>query len=90
MHVDAVNILDLNSVNDSTITNLNLYSRQAQITRVFKFDVAAGQNKVVISGLPNVLDHGSLRYTVFIRTNARISPSFLPEWKAKALPRFMV
>ena len=62
MDVDTVNILNLNSVKDSTITNINLYSLQAQITRLFKFDVVAGQNKVVISGLPNVLDHDSLRY----------------------------
>ncbi|KAF8813462.1 hypothetical protein BYT27DRAFT_7158363 [Phlegmacium glaucopus] len=64
MHVDtvnAVNTLNLNSVNDSTIINVNLYSRQAEITRVFKFDVAAGKTNVVISGLPNVLDHESLR-----------------------------
>jgi hypothetical protein len=62
MDVDTVNILNLNSVKDSTITNINLYSLQAQITRLFQFDVVAGQNKVVISGLPNVLDHDSLRY----------------------------
>ena len=62
MDVDSVNTLSLSSLQDSTITNVNLYATRAQITRVYKINLSAGQNKVTITSLPNVVDHESLRY----------------------------
>ena len=62
MDVDPVNTLSLSSLQDSTITNVNLYATRAQITRVYKTDVSTGQSKVTITSLPNVVDHESLRY----------------------------
>ncbi|KAG6876035.1 hypothetical protein C0993_006036 [Termitomyces sp. T159_Od127] len=67
-HTDAqppsfqpVNSIELVSTEDSNITNVSVYSGRAEITRVFKFKVKTGQNQVTINGLPNVLDHDSLR-----------------------------
>ncbi|RDB30473.1 Protein F37C4.5 [Hypsizygus marmoreus] len=53
---DGFNIVNLVSVESSRITKISLYTRRAEITRVFSFNVKAGQNQVVISGLPSVLD----------------------------------
>ncbi|KAF8920851.1 hypothetical protein CPB85DRAFT_1372857 [Mucidula mucida] len=43
------------------ITKVKLYTRCAEIVRVCKFKVDAGQNQVHLLGLPNVLDSESLR-----------------------------
>ncbi|KAJ7754602.1 hypothetical protein B0H16DRAFT_1542928 [Mycena metata] len=53
--------IELQSVTDSTITAVSLYSTRAEVTRLFKFTVQTGQNQVNISGLPNVLDEQSLK-----------------------------
>ncbi|KAJ6474414.1 hypothetical protein C8R47DRAFT_1221132 [Mycena vitilis] len=53
--------IELQSVADSKIINVSLYSSRAEITRLFKFSVKIGQNQVNISGLPNVLEAESLR-----------------------------
>lgn len=58
---EASHTIDLVSVNDSKIVNVSLYSGRAEITRLYKFPVKTGQNQVVISGLPNVLDPESLK-----------------------------
>jgi hypothetical protein len=49
------------SADHSKIIHVSLYSGRAEITRLYKFSVAAGQNQVNITGLPNVLDQDSLR-----------------------------
>ncbi|KAF7367401.1 hypothetical protein MSAN_00802700 [Mycena sanguinolenta] len=53
--------IELNSVTDSKIIAVSLYSTRAEITRLFKFEVKTGQNQVHIAGLPNVLETESLR-----------------------------
>ncbi|KAJ7038001.1 hypothetical protein C8F04DRAFT_388256 [Mycena alexandri] len=53
--------IELQSVADSTITAVSLYSTRAEVTRLFKFTVQTGQNQVNISGLPNVLEAESLK-----------------------------
>ncbi|KAJ7239018.1 hypothetical protein B0H12DRAFT_1136594 [Mycena haematopus] len=53
--------IELKSVTDSKIIAVSLYSTRAEITRLFKFEVKAGQNQVTIAGLPNVLETESLR-----------------------------
>ena len=58
----VVNVIDLVSAKDSKITNVSLYSGRAEITRLYKFAVKAGQNQVRLSGLPSILDQNSLRY----------------------------
>jgi hypothetical protein len=60
----VVNVIDLVSAKDSKITNVSLYSGRAEITRLYKFGVKAGQNQVRLSGLPSVLDQNSLRYVL--------------------------
>ena len=55
-------VVELTSVDASKIINVSLYSGRAEITRLYKFAVRLGQNQVVVNGLPNVLDHQSLRY----------------------------
>ncbi|KDR77513.1 hypothetical protein GALMADRAFT_65991 [Galerina marginata CBS 339.88] len=57
----AANVVELTSVNDSKITNVSLYTGLAEVTRVCSPKLKAGDNKVVISGLPNVLLPESLR-----------------------------
>lgn len=54
--------IELESVQDSKITNVAVYSGRAEITRSFKVDLKVGQNQVHISGLPAVMDRDSLRY----------------------------
>ncbi|KAJ7037477.1 hypothetical protein C8F04DRAFT_952804 [Mycena alexandri] len=53
--------IDLQSLTDSKIVAVSLYSTRAEITRLFKFAVKTGQNQVQIAGLPNVLETESLR-----------------------------
>lgn len=54
--------IELQSVADSKIIGVSLYSSRAEITRLYKFSVKTGQNQVNISGLPNVLEAESLRW----------------------------
>ncbi|KAL0946220.1 hypothetical protein HGRIS_012479 [Hohenbuehelia grisea] len=56
-----VHTVELVSVESSKITSVSLYSGRAEITRTYTLNVPTGQNQVKISGLPNVLDHSSLR-----------------------------
>lgn len=56
-----VNVIELDSVTNSTITGVSVYSSRAEIKRLFKFNIATGQNQLNISGLPKVLDQDSLR-----------------------------
>lgn len=58
---EPLNIVDLVSVNDSTIVNVSVYSGRAEITRLFRFTAKTGQNQINIRGLPVVLDQQSLR-----------------------------
>ncbi|KAF5371232.1 hypothetical protein D9758_004293 [Tetrapyrgos nigripes] len=53
--------IQLDSLSASTIRNVTLYPARAEVTRVFKFAVNAGQTKVQIDGLPTVMDRESLR-----------------------------
>ena len=55
------NVVELASITDTKITNVSLYNGLAEITRVCTPQLKAGDNKVVISGLPNVLLQESLR-----------------------------
>ena len=56
-----VNVIELDSVTDSTITGVSVYSGRAEVTRLFKLNIKTGQNQLSISGLPKVLDQESLR-----------------------------
>jgi hypothetical protein len=58
---DPPNVIELSSVDASKIINVSLYSGRAEITRLYKFAVRTGQNQVIINGLPDALDHESLR-----------------------------
>ena len=55
------NVVELASIADSKITNVSLYNGLAEITRVCTPQLKEGDNKVIISGLPNVLLQESLR-----------------------------
>ncbi|KAF8877367.1 hypothetical protein BD779DRAFT_1475255 [Infundibulicybe gibba] len=58
---DPVNVVEINSITDGKIINVNLYSGRAEITRLYKVNARTGQNKFKITGLPDVLDHDSVR-----------------------------
>ena len=47
-------VVDLKSAVDGKIQHVSLYSNQAEITRSYTFDVAAGLNQVNIYGLPSL------------------------------------
>jgi len=51
----------LDTATDSKISNINLYSSRAEISRIYKFSVAQGANQLVISNLPDVLQNETLR-----------------------------
>ncbi|KAJ7149159.1 hypothetical protein C8R43DRAFT_504406 [Mycena crocata] len=53
--------IELQSLQDSKIVGISLYSTRAEITRLYKFAVKTGQNQVTISGLPDSLESESLR-----------------------------
>ncbi|KDQ11504.1 hypothetical protein BOTBODRAFT_35378 [Botryobasidium botryosum FD-172 SS1] len=55
------NIIRLVSADVSTIASVSLYGSRAEITRVAKFDLQAGQNRVTITGLPGVMVEKTLR-----------------------------
>lgn len=55
------NVVELTSIIDSKITNVSLYNGLAEITRVGTPQLKEGDNKVIISGLPNALLQESLR-----------------------------
>lgn len=59
-----INVVELSSENDSKITNVSLYAGLAEVTRACKAALKEGDNKVIISGLPNVLVHESLRWVL--------------------------
>ena len=60
--------IQLDAADDSKIIGVSVYTGRAEITRLFRFTVQTGQNQVIINGLPNVLEHDSLRL-VFLRQN---------------------
>ncbi|KAJ2922103.1 hypothetical protein H1R20_g14982, partial [Candolleomyces eurysporus] len=58
----VVNEVKLDSLTQSKIVNVSLYSNRAEVSRAYtKFKVAPGQNQVVLSSLPNLLDRTSIR-----------------------------
>jgi hypothetical protein len=61
-----INVVGLASLTDSKITNVSLYNGLAEVTRVFTPQLKEGDNKVIISGLPNVLLQESLRCVVVL------------------------
>jgi len=86
------NVVELASITDSTITNVSLYNGLAEITRVCTPQLKAGDNKVVISGLPNVLLQESLRCVVPFLTQPFLGSNFIShaaESRAMVLAPFM-
>lgn len=61
-----IHALSLDSTRDGTITHVNLYQDTAHVTRSYTVNVPAGQTKLTISSLPNVMDHDSLRYVLML------------------------
>ncbi|KAF8148202.1 hypothetical protein B0H34DRAFT_833314 [Crassisporium funariophilum] len=59
--VESNNAMILVSSEGSKITAVSLYSGRAEVTRLFKFDIKAGQNQILIKGLPRTLLENSLR-----------------------------
>ncbi|KAJ2920688.1 hypothetical protein H1R20_g16407, partial [Candolleomyces eurysporus] len=58
----VVNEVKFDSLTQSKIVNVSLYSNRAEVSRAYtKFKVAPGQNQVVLSSLPNLLDRTSIR-----------------------------
>jgi hypothetical protein len=83
----SVNVIQLDSVADSTITGVSVYSKRAEITRLFKFNIKTGQNQLNISGLPGVLDRESLRCVVNLQSSLNVhilEPVFRVEGRGSA------
>jgi len=57
----TINIVELSSLNASKISNINLHTGLAEVTRICKAQLKGGDNKVALSGLPNTMVHESLR-----------------------------
>ena len=53
--------MELDAVEDSTITGVSVYPHKAEITRTFALNVATGQNQLNISGLPGMVDNNLIR-----------------------------
>lgn len=57
--------IELDTVRDSKIVQINLYSNLAEVTRSFKIAIQAGQNNLQIGGLSNVIDKDTVRCVRF-------------------------
>jgi len=57
----TTNIVELSSLNASKISNISVHTGLAEVTRICKAQLKGGDNKVVLSGLSNVMVHESLR-----------------------------
>ncbi|KDQ13209.1 hypothetical protein BOTBODRAFT_188728 [Botryobasidium botryosum FD-172 SS1] len=55
------NVVQLVSADVSTITGVSLYGSRAEITRIAKIDLEAGQNRITITGLPSAMLEETLR-----------------------------
>ncbi|KAJ2925288.1 hypothetical protein H1R20_g11833, partial [Candolleomyces eurysporus] len=62
--------IKIDSQTDSKIISVHLYGRRAEVSRIYKLNLATGQTAVTITGLPNGLDERSIR--VHGRGNATI------------------
>lgn len=77
--LDTTNVVQVASIQESRITHVSLYSGLAEITRVYKVKLKAGDNKVVISELPNKLVQDSVR-SVFCHEMYTASSDFENNW----------
>ncbi|KAF9532456.1 hypothetical protein CPB83DRAFT_759238 [Crepidotus variabilis] len=57
----TISQIELQITSDSTISNISLYSGEAEITRVLKFPINSGLNKATIYGLSPSLRQDTLR-----------------------------
>ncbi|KDQ13207.1 hypothetical protein BOTBODRAFT_175812 [Botryobasidium botryosum FD-172 SS1] len=55
------NVVQLVSADISTIAGVSLYGSRAEITRIAKIDLEAGQNRITITGLPSAMLEETLR-----------------------------
>lgn len=55
------NAISLDSLTDSKLLHVSLYTGRAELQRQFKFTVQPGQNQLCITGLPKVIEPESLR-----------------------------
>jgi len=57
-----VHVIELDSIDKSTISSVSLYSNKAEITRAFTLgSIKKGHTQLIISRLPKVIDKNSLR-----------------------------
>ncbi|KAF9051995.1 hypothetical protein BJ165DRAFT_1413836 [Panaeolus papilionaceus] len=70
------NVIELDSIMDSKIIGVSVYSARAEITCLFTFDVKAGQNQLEVRNLPCQLDQDSFSdialITVWFNNNDRV------------------
>ncbi|PPQ75228.1 hypothetical protein CVT24_007655 [Panaeolus cyanescens] len=59
--VEPPHAIELDSIKDSKIISVSVYSARAEITRLFKFNVKTGQNQLHVRNLPQALDQDSFR-----------------------------
>lgn len=69
--------LSVNAQLDSKIEDLSLYLNHAQLTRIFRVKIVAGQNKVCVRSLPNVVDGESIRYHQLTNSSTPILIQYL-------------
>ncbi|KAF8648966.1 hypothetical protein AX16_006080 [Volvariella volvacea WC 439] len=58
----GTNTITLTASGHSSISNINLYTNRAEVTRAFRFEIEPGQNAVKITGLPSLADENTVRY----------------------------
>lgn len=44
------------------ISGVSVYADRAEVWRSYRFNIAAGQNRAIVHGLPYTLDESSVRY----------------------------
>ncbi|TFK24426.1 hypothetical protein FA15DRAFT_655968 [Coprinopsis marcescibilis] len=54
-------VIELISGVASKITGMSVYTSRAEVTRLFKLELGTGKNRIIIDGLPTVLDADSVR-----------------------------
>lgn len=63
---------------ESKILGIKLYTEHAEVSRLFKVDLSAGQNNITISGLPTLMKEDTLRYVCILGESVSRANTLFP------------
>jgi len=81
----TVTSIQLDTATDSKISNINLYSSRAEISRIYEFAIAQGVNRLIICNLPDVLENETLSNSTTNPTHQSRTTKPVPKYKISHL-----